>query len=276
MRLVPALAALVLLTACAPAATVAVGPDHPASPAAPAGRASVPMAALTPAPAARLPDALRPASADAPAMDPVVTRADAMTGDAAGDAPAVDHAAMGHTMPATSERPAAPAADASTPGAPAPMAEALDAYLAIHDALAQDDAAGAAAHGAHFASAFGALAEAPPAGDPHFWHSRSADVAAVRTAADALAGAQALGTARVAFGELSVPFARLVEAAGAPEGYALARFTCGMFRDAPEGGVWLQRDGDTRNPYFGTAMLTCGTRNGAVAAAAAGTEPAGL
>lgn len=258
MRSISALAALVFLTACVPAATVAVGADHPASPDAPTARASAPMAALTPAPEVRLPEALRPASDDAPAMDHTAMR---------DDAPTVDHAAMGHTMPAPSERPDAPTAASPTTGAPtaSPMAEALDAYLAVHAALAQDDVAGAAAHGAHFATAFGALAEAPPAGDPHFWHSRSADVAAVGTAADALAGAETLDAARVAFGELSVPFARLLEAAGAPEGYALARFTCGMYRDAPEGGVWLQRDGDTRNPYFGAAMLTCGTRNGAIA-----------
>lgn len=255
MRSVPALAALLFVTACAPSATVAVGPDHPALPDAPTARASASMAALTPAPAARVPDALRPAT---------------------GDATTVDHDAMGHTMPRPADRPAAasPAADAPTDASP--MTEALDAYLAVHDALVQDDAAGAAAHGAHFATAFAALAEAPPAGDPHFWHSRSADVAAVRTAASALAGAEPLDAARVAFGEMSVPFARLLEAAGTPEGYALARFTCGMYRQAPEGGVWLQRDGDTRNPYFGTAMLTCGTRNGPVAPASTGSGPEGL
>ena len=30
-----------------------------------------------------------------------------------------------------------------------------------------------------------------------------------------------------------------------------------MTTGAPEGGVWLQRAGPVRNPYFGTAMLMC-------------------
>jgi Cu(I)/Ag(I) efflux system membrane fusion protein len=145
------------------------------------------------------------------------------------------------------------------------MAEALGAYLAVQDALASDDQAEAIAHGAHFASAFEALAEAPPAGEPHFWHSRSDDVGAVRAAASELAGAADLAAARLAFGHLSVPFARLVEEAGLPEGLALDRYRCGMARDVPDGGIWLQRPGATRNPYFGAAMLTCGARTSSLA-----------
>lgn len=275
MRLVPALAALVLLTACAPAATVALGPDHPASPEAQATEYTLSVAALDPAPAPRLPTALRPApSADRAGMDHAAMGHAGMDhaamGHAAPAAQPVDHAAMGHAPAetrATGHAVMGHAASEARPSA-SPMAEALGAYLALHDALASDDQAGALAHGAHFAEAFDALAEAPPDSDPHFWHSRGADVQAVRAAAADLAGAADLAPARIAFGHASVPFARLVEAAGLPEGLELDRYRCGMAQGVPDGGIWLQRPGATRNPYFGAAMLTCGSRTGSLAASA--------
>ena len=95
---------------------------------------------------------------------------------------------------------------------------------------------------------------------------RSAEVAAVETHALALADAADLVGARAAFGQLSAPFVALVEAHGAPAGYDLSRFTCGMISDAPEGGVWLQRGTEGRNPYFGERMLACGSRDDAIPA----------
>jgi hypothetical protein len=139
------------------------------------------------------------------------------------------------------------------------LGEALDAYLSVQTALASDELPNAADTRA-FGEAVAALVEAPPEADPHFWHMRSDEVRAVQAAATALAEADDLDAARVAFGEASAPFAGWIEALGVPEGYDVARFTCGMF-PAPEGGVWLQREGDTRNPYYGSAMLTCGTQD---------------
>ena len=144
-----------------------------------------------------------------------------------------------------------------------PLQKALDAYLAVQAALASDGVDPVAAQA--LAAAFDAAAEKAPAGDPHFWHSRSGEVGAARQAAAALAAATELDAARIAFGQLSVPFASLVQQHGVPAGYDLARFTCGMAKGVPEGGVWMQREGELRNPYFGAAMLSCGRRDGAVA-----------
>lgn len=245
LRLIPAFG--FLLAGCAPSAPLVLGPDHPASPEAPTAALAVEVAALAPVAAPDVPAVLRPASRPAAAAH-----------------------AHGHTRGADPEPGTEPAARTAhpdhgpaAPGMPAPMADALDAYLALHDALAADRTDGEAARA--FASAFDALAAAPPEGDPHFWHQRSAEVEAVREAAAALAGAVDLDAARAAFGRLSAPFAMLVEAAGTPAGYDLARHTCGM-APAPEGGVWLQRAGDTRNPYFGTGMLMCSRRADGVTA----------
>ncbi len=105
-----------------------------------------------------------------------------------------------------------------------------------------------------------ALAESAPADAPHFWHERAAETDGIRAHAHALSRATDLGAARAAFGALSPPFAALVETVGVPAGYDLARFTCSM-ADAAEGGVWLQREGEAQNPFFGPAMASCGSRD---------------
>ena len=150
------------------------------------------------------------------------------------------------------------------------LSDALDAYLAIQEALAADRLDGLAAQAQAFDAVFAVLIESPPADDPHFWHMRATETTAVRTHAQALAEAPDLLAARQSFGALSHPFVALIEAIGVPEGYTLAQFTCGM-AEAPEGGVWLQRGNATQNPFFGTAMPTCGTHEGVLPAHAEGT-----
>ena len=151
---------------------------------------------------------------------------------------------------------------AMDPGAmaPAPLADALDAYLAAHAALAADALAPDAARA--FASAFDAWTAAPPADDPHAWHRHAEAVAAVRRSAAALAEARTLDAARAAFGALSAPLVGLLDGADVPDGYDLARFTCGMAPGVPQGGVWVQRAGTPANPFFGSAMPTCARRDG--------------
>lgn len=220
------------LAGCAAPVALDAPAGHPARPDAPTAALAIEAAALPPAAAPAVPLALRPApgSSEAP----------------------MSHAAMHHGATEHLAH-AAPAA--------APLAETLDAYLALHDALASDRLAPAAARA--FATAFDALAEMPPPGAPHFWHLRGETVAAIRQSAEALAVAADLDAARAAFGTLSAPFANAIDALGAPEGAALVRHTCGM-TDAPEGGVWLQREGPVRNPYFGAAMQMCSRRTDSV------------
>lgn len=222
------LPALGLLAGCA--APVAIVPGGPASASAPTSPLAVSAAPLAPVETPVLPAALRPSS--------------------------TAHSSM-EMAPSGMEMDPEEAADA-------PIRPVLDAYLAVHDALAVDRLAPDDAR--TLAAALDAWTETPPPGDAHFWHLRAADVTALRQAADALAEAADLDATRAAFGALSVPFASLVEAHGVPEGYDLTRFTCGM-ADAPEGGVWLQPAGDTANPYFGASMATCGRED-------APTEPA--
>lgn len=126
----------------------------------------------------------------------------------------------------------------------------LDAYLAAQSALASDDLGAATAAARTLAEGLATL--------------DATEAAAMQAHARALAGAADLAAARVAFGELSAPFVSFIEAVGVPEGYDVARFSCGMFHDVPEGGVWLQRGDEVRNPYYGSAMLTCGSHDHAM------------
>ncbi|MFN3595710.1 MAG: hypothetical protein ACK41D_00390 [Rubricoccaceae bacterium] len=232
MPLLFVLAAL-LVAGCASstqAGPVAHPAMHPARPDAPAAARAVPAGALeaVPAPAA-----------------PLALRGDASGGHGTGHVGnASGHGASGHGAPV-------PQASVAASGR---LRRALEAYLAVHDALASDDAEGRRTHGALFARAFEA---AGLTGD---------EAATVQVFAEALVAASDLEAARHAFGHLSVPFARLVEAEGLPAGMALERIRCGMAHDLPEQGVWLQRAGDIRNPYFGSAMLACGRRTATLAA----------
>jgi hypothetical protein len=266
-----ALPLVVALAACAPSAPLTLGANHPASPEAPVAEVAVEVDALAAVaeprvPAALRPDGLPPAGSVAgrdPEPLPHGVDHDATTDNPSATMGANDarmaHTAMNHGR-TTLEAPTPPEPLGDVPPAPTVVPEwdaALDAYLAVHDALASDRLDAEAAR--QFAAAFDALVEAPPASDPHVWHVRGDDVAAVREAADVLADAGDLDAARTAFGHLSAPLVRLAEAAGADRARGLDPYTCGMAPGVPEGGVWLQREGSTRNPYFGAAMPMCGS-----------------
>ena len=220
------------LAACAPSApTAALAPSHPAAADAPAVPARAPLADLAPAPQPNVPAVLRPRP---------------MAGMDHGQ---MDHGQMDHGQMPSPDRETAP--DAAPSGA-GPLADAVDAYLAVHDALAADRLDSAAAD--RLAGALAQATTTAPTDDPHLWHRMPDDVTAAQAAAAALRQSETLDQARAAFGDLGVPFSAIAAASGSADG--LVRHTCGM-TDAPQGGVWLQRDGPPRNPFFGSAMLTC-------------------
>lgn len=132
----------------------------------------------------------------------------------------------------------------------AALDEAVAAYLAVADRLADDTVADVPAYARTLEAALARLTE------NHRLREYAADLAEARTHAEHLGRAGTLTEARAAFGQLGPPFARLVAAAGPPRDMTLTRFVCGM-ADAPERGVWLQAEGEPRNPYFGASMLRC-------------------
>ena len=72
-----------------------------------------------------------------------------------------------------------------------------------------------------------------------------------------LAAADDITAFRAAFAGLAPATAAAVRAFGIPGAVPLHLIRCPMAFDN-KGAVWLQRDPQVRNPYFGAAMLRCG------------------
>ena len=156
---------------------------------------------------------------------------------------------------ATADSPQPPVVQTVELPAPALTAvqRGLDAYERSRAVLAADKIDGIATYGRD-------LAEALRAASAGLAGSGGADLTNCfeqgATAADKLAAATTLGDARTQFGEVSRFVIALVTADSRLQA-GWHRFDCSM---ASGFGGWLQRSPDIANPYMGTAMTTCGTR----------------
>jgi Cu(I)/Ag(I) efflux system membrane fusion protein len=119
-------------------------------------------------------------------------------------------------------------------------------YLTIQTSLAGDDIAKAKSGAARLTQAI-----------------KSADgsaemMAYLGTAARQIGEAPDIESARRGFLNLSHQMVQLVKEAGTTGGKALYLAHCPMAFDG-EGGSWIQADKTIANPYYGAAMLRCGT-----------------
>jgi len=132
-------------------------------------------------------------------------------------------------------------------GAQAPRSSSPDAlraivktYLDIHALLTQDKFDELKGPAGTLASQTAALGK---------------EGAALAKAATAFASAKDLKVARDAFAPLSQALIAQVKADGSPDLASDLRIGyCPMNRNS-----WIQREEMARNPYYGTAMLTCGS-----------------
>jgi hypothetical protein len=132
----------------------------------------------------------------------------------------------------------APATD-STPAEGSPMPSSIvDPYLKVADALANDSLDGVKANAGNLATAASAL---------------GAPAMKIDTAAVQLAAAGDIDAARNSFGTLSDAVVAYMDGLHLtlPDNVRVA--SCPM-KQKP----WLQEGSEIRNPYFGSAMLTCG------------------
>jgi len=142
----------------------------------------------------------------------------------------------------------APAGHASAAAFDTAMADVVQPYLAIQDALARDTTDGVAEAAKAIGAAAANLDPSSVTGE-HAGHYT--DVPQKLTeGATALAAAADLGDAREAFKGLSMPMGMWATMAR-PDGIDLVY--CPMAK-----GGWLQKTGDIRNPYHGSEMLACG------------------
>lgn len=115
----------------------------------------------------------------------------------------------------------------------------VDPYLQVQVALSADKFDGVATHAAAVEKAAGALGK---------------DAEPVVVAARKLSGVKDIAAARTAFGELSgaiVQYAEKTKSGFSPD---VRLAYCPMVNKP-----WLTKDKTIRNPYYGAAMLTCGS-----------------
>jgi hypothetical protein len=100
---------------------------------------------------------------------------------------------------------------------------------------------------------------------PHFWHQHG-EAADVRGKALELVKAADLVAARELFADLSIALGKLLRATGVPPAYGkrVVELHCPMYREGQGGNIWLQVEGEVRNPFYGKAMLGCFDRKVAV------------
>lgn len=141
----------------------------------------------------------------------------------------------------------------------AELSRALDAYFVIQDALASDSVEGVADAAKSFAGAVGAMQQVSLPDRPHFWHELSEPLTSLVKDSAAVATASDIAAARLAFGNLSVAFRRLVMETGIPPAYPrqVQALHCPMFLEDQGGAIWLQASDEVRNPFMGSAMLGC-------------------
>ncbi|EPR32428.1 efflux transporter, RND family, MFP subunit [Alkalidesulfovibrio alkalitolerans DSM 16529] len=162
----------------------------------------------------------------------------------------------GDAPTAVAEEDAAEDFRADTPPAfAAQLGAVVSAYLPLTEALATDDLAAAQ----NAAAEIQAKLEATDMGllphDPHmFWMRRLMPMnEALRT----LRAATDLAGARAALGPLSDELIAAVAGLGISGTGPVHEAFCPMVAGG-QGGFWLQRGRDIRNPYFGPMMLACG------------------
>ena len=115
----------------------------------------------------------------------------------------------------------------------------VDPYLQIQTALAGDQFTGIAAHAQAVVTAATALGK---------------DAEKIAAGARKLGEAKDIAAARTAFGDLSQALNDYAQKTKSGFGPGVRLAYCPMV-DKP----WLQKDKDIKNPYYGAAMLTCGS-----------------
>ena len=155
--------------------------------------------------------------------------------------------------------PAGPPPQAELPdAAAAALAEALQAYFQVSDALAHDTLDGVGGPARRLAGALKRLLDTDIPDRPHFWH-RHGEVATARGAALELVNVEDLAAARLKLADISIALRTLLQNTGVPAqlGQEVHVLHCPMYRQGQGGTVWLSPAEEVRNPYYGSQMPQC-------------------
>ena len=145
--------------------------------------------------------------------------------------------------------------------------EALDAYFALQEALANDNAGGAAIAAKPLVEKASALESfSEEVSEAAYLLRTTAE--GLRNAAEKIVSQDSLALQRVEFKNASRAFDMLVTVFGQDISTPVFRAHCPMaFNDT--GADWLQQSREIQNPYFGSEMLKCGEIEAQIAGAEA-------
>lgn len=129
----------------------------------------------------------------------------------------------------------------------------LNSYIAVKDALVNDNYAGAKQKASELNSLFGSLNISFPSTEEKIWESYKKEL---RKAARQISSAGNIEKIRNGFDELSETMIGMVKTFQLGEGTLYVQH-CPM-ADNDRGADWLSLSSEVQNPYFGSAMLKCG------------------
>jgi len=163
------------------------------------------------------------------------------------------HAA--HAVHAAPTTPAETAEKAIPISFKAQLGNLLDAYLTLHEALAANDHPSAVKSIRTMEDAARSLDMTLLDGEPHrLWMELSENI---RSALRLMKQSTDLSRLRECFALFSETLAVVLKRFGVHPEFPIYRIFCPMAFNN-QGALWLQKDADVRNPYYGPAMLRCG------------------
>lgn len=140
---------------------------------------------------------------------------------------------------------------------PSALPRIFSAYLAVQQGLSTDQLSAALVGAEHVRAALSEMVEtALPGSLQAQWGAASAKL---DSAALALINAADISAARAAFLSLSNALLAVADSDGAGATRGLGLYYCPMAFDGA-GASWIQESGHVANPYFGAAMLRCGSQ----------------
>jgi Cu(I)/Ag(I) efflux system membrane fusion protein len=133
------------------------------------------------------------------------------------------------------------------------IAGAADIYFAVQHSLSSDDLGGARKSAGDLQKKLAAVDMNLLKGNAHkIWMNLEKTI---KKSSQTLAQAKDIEAARVQLQLLTEPVTTAIKLFGSRK-TTVYRFHCPMAFDN-KGAYWLQNSSETRNPYFGAAMLTC-------------------
>ncbi|RAU81793.1 DUF3347 domain-containing protein [Pontibacter arcticus] len=147
--------------------------------------------------------------------------------------------------------------DFTATGGPVKMQveQLLTDYITLKDALIESDAATAKTAATTVLTAVNAIPVASLAGDEKQYTEEKTQ--AIKDAATAISGSADLGVQRTHLQPLSEATYALTKAFGATDQKLYYQYCPMAFDD--KGAYWISTEEQVLNPYFGDAMLKCGT-----------------